>query len=285
MEENGKEQAVRSIQKAELLEKQEQQEMILYDRMDALSDEEKRRAVYVTAAVFGLGEERAEYVSQSEVPYMKTIFRALLEGIPLNLLKQMEAESGTERAFQAAVLQESCRRFSNVEPMAQQVKELHTKVQKALEDYEDAKNGYLAELLSTGRKERETQDKIIGMQEKKIQELEGQCQRLTTELARFGNLPAPVVPTVGTAEKKSGCRKWGWLRNGRKKQDEMEVFIGRYLDSREYSQEQKEFFLTCMEEKSMRTENRCGNAGGLLYFISLHENSGGSPDWFENFPV
>lgn len=225
-----------------------EKKILPYDRMDELSDEEKQQAVYVTAAVFGLGEEKAEYVSQSEFPYRKIIFRALLEGIPLSLLKQMEAESETERAFRAAVLKEACKRFVNMEPVAEQVQELQSEVRKVIEDYDYTKNEYLAELLATGRKERETQDKMIEMQEKKIQELEEQYQLAKTEMARLEKMSAPAVPTVGTKEKKSGGWKWGCLWIGRKKQDELEVFIGRYLDSGEYSQEQKEFFLNCMEE-------------------------------------
>ena len=253
MGEDGNEQQGNPVPKTEHLGWQEGAEPQLPDRLTFematdLPEEEKRQAVYIAGAVLGLEERQAEYVSHSKMPRMKTIFRALLEGIPLNWLEGIDVKGETEKTFRAAVLKESCRRFANIEPVMEQVRELQGEVRKVVEDYDYTKNEYLAELLATGRKERETQDKIIGMQEKKIQELGEQCQRLKTELARFENLPAPVVPTVGTAEKKSRCRKWGWLWIGRKKQDEMEVFIGRYLDSGEYSQEQKEFFLNCMEE-------------------------------------
>lgn len=211
-----------------------------------MTDPAWRESLQVLCPMLKIPTEKEQFLMAGKAEELDLWFRGVYMGLPLAELREMRESEQAEGEIRARILQHMRQHLPAPEGTEQKIRELQQQTKEALEDYAYIRDTYLKEIADGRKREREAQQKAleakeetIRIQKERIAELESKIRSL-----KRGQKQAESAGIEKEEGKPSLLQR---LRRCGKGADILR-FRETYLDDMDYSAEQKEFLLCCLEE-------------------------------------
>ncbi len=213
---------------------------------EKMTDPPWRESLQVLCPMLKIPDEKEQFLLAGKAGELDLWFLGVYMGLPLAELQEMRKNEQAEGEIRARILQHIRQHLPVPEGTEQKIRELQQQTKEALEDYAYIRDTYLKEIADGRKREREAQQKAleakeetICIQKERITELEGKIRSLKRGQKQAD--PAGVEKEQGKLSFLQRLRRCG-------KGADILRFRETYLDDTEYSAEQKEFLLCCLEE-------------------------------------